>query len=145
MTKQQARDEFIGRFTAEVVAAGLVHGPHNATDGARRLLRLAATIHRLAEAQCNGDYPYEHGSDGDTKQYRTCTECEGVWYKSAIRKDGRCVDCHAGERAKALAAEYGYVAYVQGDPRGYVLTLHPAGTAHDDMDSGRSRGLGVPS
>ncbi len=51
MSRQNDRDQFI----AEATQAGL----H--VSQARSLLRYAATLQRLAEAQCNGDWPADNG------------------------------------------------------------------------------------
>lgn len=87
-----------------------------------RFLRVSSTLLRLAEAQCNGDWPADNG---DKDRQAPCADCQAGWHRSAIRKDGRCVDCHAGDRAKALAARWlpGWTIELAGDPRGCVLKL----------------------
>jgi hypothetical protein len=137
MSRQREREQFIATFIkqyAPLSARGL--------DDARLLLKYAATLQRLAEAQCNGDYPYEHGSDGGP--YVTCTQCDGRWYASAVSKAGVCVDCRTANRVRHLAAQYGLVAEVNGDPRGYVVKLFPGGTTAEVMHAS-SDGLGVPA
>jgi hypothetical protein len=137
MSRQRERQQFIVSFIGQ-------YAPQSARglDDARLLLKYATTLQRLAEAQCNGDYPYEHGSDGGP--YVTCRECEGRWYASAVNKAGVCVDCRTAKRVHQVAAQYGLLAYTQGDPRGYVVKLFPAGTTVDQMHAS-SGGLGVPS
>jgi len=66
-------------------------------DTARRLLSLAATLQRLAEAQCNGDWPADNGE----RQVIPCKECEGLWHPSAI-KLGLCPECRTQDRVKRL-------------------------------------------
>lgn len=53
MTYQRERDEFISRATREGLSL----------DVCRKLLRYATTLQRLAEAQCNGDWPYNGDRD----------------------------------------------------------------------------------
>ena len=109
---------------------------------ARKLLRYGTTLHRLAEAQCNGDWPYENG-DGTAKP---CSRCEGLW--RAQLAQGVCPDCRTSDAVKALFAMKqhtpetcpgrpcgsgcdhetwpygsGWRAKFQGDPRGAVLRI----------------------
>jgi hypothetical protein len=141
---QRERERFVANFIMGVLGRG--SDQLHLNEAAAKFLRYASTLHRLAEAQCNGDYPYEHGASAAPRGgYRTCVQCEGQWFPSAVNKAGICVDCRTATKVKALAAEYGYTAYVQGDPRGYVLRLYPAGTTADDMHCGRGNALGVPT
>jgi len=110
----------VARNTKEREQFMLAAGRHGLTEHtARALLRVSSTLTRLAEAQCNGDWPADNG---DKDRQHQCAQCLSGWHRSAIRKDGRCIDCHATDRAKALAPE-GWTVRVQGDPRGYVLRL----------------------
>lgn len=79
MTYQHERDEFISLATQE--GLGL--------DTCRKLLRYATTLHRLAEAQCNGDWPY----NGDRDR------------PSAIKVEMPCTWCGAGNEPKTPACE----------------------------------------
>lgn len=104
-------------------------------DDARRFLRLGATLHRLAEAQCNGDWPCDNGE----RKVVECglrkpptngavdlrPGCGSLWVPSSLRKSRGylCPDCCATEDAQKLAVRYGLVAVVGGDPRGAVLSL----------------------
>lgn len=117
MTYQQERDEFIALATKEGLDLGTI----------RKLLRYATTLQRLAEAQCNGDWPYNGGRDrpalselsGDLvqlkwdKRYTVCPKCEASGVaKSAMRwtiePNGStsrmlvCPDCRTQELVKAL-------------------------------------------
>lgn len=87
MSYQQERDQTL----IELGRAGF------SADHARRLLRQASTLHRLAEAQCNGDYPYNGSRDvylhGDTreareawreKRYAACDVCGAECAKARL-------------------------------------------------------------
>lgn len=86
-------------------------------EQARQLLRLGTTLHRLAEAQCNGDYPYDKGCEcpvvghsiltrwvPPADEYIICSECEQDVRKVVCRK-GRCPDCRAQDRVRRIVAE----------------------------------------
>lgn len=103
------RDQFI----AEASRSGM------AIDTVLAILRVGRTLQRLAEAQCNGDWPADNG---DKDRQVQCGQCMSGWHKSAIRKDGRCLDCHAQDRARRLVPA-GWTAEFQGDPRGCIVTL----------------------
>ena len=168
MTYEKERERFIG----EAEAAGL------APETALALLRYSTTLQRLAEAQCNGDYPADNG-DGSAnycgavralkggylcacgqavaKHDPKCSRCGvdwplsrvgcgSMWKASALRgKDRKCPDCRTQALVVAALKGSPWQAYFQGDPRGAVLQLFPAGTAHDDMYCGRVRGIYVPA
>lgn len=51
---------------------------------ARLVLRHAATLQRLAEAQCNGDYPADNG-EGES---HVCGTCSSAWKPGAFLKSG---------------------------------------------------------
>lgn len=122
---------------------------------ARRLRRLGATLSRLAEAKCNGDYPSGDSPNGARKGARPCgaprgSEDEsigcGSWWVPAVLSASRgylCPDCRAYLDAKALAAQYGLKAVVQGDPRGMVLGVCQGSVSDADIDSGRVRAVFV--
>lgn len=89
-------------------------------EDAAKLLRYAATLQRLSEAQCNGDWPADNGVRPSVQ----CKRCEGSWDAGAIRKrDGLCVDCRTEDKARDLAKSIGLRVMVAGDPRGYVLRI----------------------
>jgi hypothetical protein len=127
---QKERDEFIARMSRE----GL---PIDATRG---LLRAATTLQRLAEAQCNGDWPADNGE----RKVSPCPRCEQQWVPSTIAR-GLCQDCRTEDRAKALLPD-GWSLQTQGDPRGYVLRVVPPSYA--ERNAGRDRfnldTIGVP-
>jgi hypothetical protein len=108
---QRWRDEFLSVMGREGVSV----------DVARKFMRVAATMQRLAEAQCNGDYPADNGNPGS----KLCAECDALWHPPGLRKDGLCISCHADRKAVAMVAEFlpGWKCELQGDPRGCVLKL----------------------
>jgi hypothetical protein len=153
MSKASQRDEFLVAFVRDRVCQG-DQPVHLAVADGRTMLRYAATLQRLAEAQCNGDWPADNGE----RRTVVCLGCEGGWAPVAMMRapelakaEGTgtntkyCPDCRTAFRVKRLAAQYGYLARVGGDPRGYVVQLVPLGTSHEDAESGRVRGIGVPA
>jgi len=95
---------------------------------AGRIARLAATHNRLAEAECNGDWPCYNGE----REVETCHRCESGYVKSAMRYAGYrtlgvrtmiCQSCKTEDNIKALCAEYGIGVEFQGDPRGWTVKL----------------------
>jgi hypothetical protein len=106
--KNQWRDQFI----VEASRAGI------ALSDARALLLRARTIQRLAEAQCNGDWPADNG-EGEAAE---CPRCSCLWAPSVIKSKG-CPDCRAQDKVTAILAPYGFEPIFQGDPRGCVLSI----------------------
>lgn len=107
-------------------------------DDARVLLRAATTLHRLAEAQCNGDWPADHGSDWPTEACGGAEEkgCGSYWHPSALKgKAKQCPDCRIEARVKAVLARQHrpeWEAIFNGDPRGAVLKVKvPSGRTDD--------------
>jgi hypothetical protein len=113
---------------------------------ARKLLRYGATLHRLAEAQCNGDYPADNGE----RKVVACTRCESMWVRSSMVRDYTapkiqrpgddraryipliCRDCRTEELIKKTCEEAGLIPEINGDPRGAVLTVKtPAMDEHE--------------
>ena len=101
-------------------------------EDSRWLLRQSATLHRLAEAQCNGDWPFDNGE----RRTVVCPECEGGCVRASMRRIGGkgeavCPDCATSARVRAKVA--GWVesgrypgllrVELQGDPRGCVLRV----------------------
>lgn len=127
-----------------------------------RLLRLGATLHRLAEAECSGYWPCDNGE----RTVRTCglppqtakqitvdaagnqhaahesRGCGAGYVPGMLRKTRGylCPSCCAEEDAGKIAASYGLRAVVNGDPRGGVLYLVFQDASREDVDSGRVRG-----
>jgi len=106
----------------------------------RKLLRYGATLHRLAEAQCNGDYPCDNGG----RKVVPCTRCESLWVRSSMVRDytapkveGKyipliCKDCRTAELIEAACREVNLVPDIGGDPRGAVLCVKlPTMSEHD--------------
>lgn len=111
MSADKWRDEYFSRMGQAGVRADL----------ARVFLRIAATMQRLAEAQCNGDYPADNGE----RPTRECSRCGLYWAPESLTKAGLCKDCRAEDRARAALATLppGWTITTQGDPRGLVLRL----------------------
>ena len=131
MSKQSERERFI--LAAD--HAGIDH--YTAT----LLLRHAKSLQRYAEAQCNGDWPYDNGE----RKVVPCSRCEAGCVPSAMRKDSNrqqvilggmiCPDCRVSDRVRVLCKPLPVEPVFQGDPRGWVLHLvTPEG-----------REIGVPS
>lgn len=147
------------------------------------LLRLGTTLHRLAEAQCNGDWPFDNG----VRETVPCPRCQTQVIEPALHKrrlfpeQGKrsvtvrlCPDCRAQDQVRVIVTDgpkmchkghnfhvetdpvthtrlcctkAAWQPYFQGDPRGCVLMLYPAGTSHEDMYCARPtepRAIAVP-
>ena len=139
MKNQRWRDEYLVR----VSKLGMD------LDTALLLLRHAATLQRLAEAQCNGDWPADNGEC----QTAECLNCGSFWHPSVLKgKDKLCPDCRTVASVKAICKRFngrkGRLAEIAGfpevvpifggDPRGCVLKLQFPG---QDENSA----IGVPS
>lgn len=124
MSRQKDRDEFIAIATRE----GLT------VDAARALMRYSTTLQRLAEAQCNGDYPADNGE----RKVKQCPRCEQLWVPSFfVRSPAQpcypkiCRECRINELVRAVLPA-GFEPIFQGDPRGCVLKLKiPSGRTND--------------
>jgi len=89
-------------------------------DAARRLSRYATTLRRLAEAQCNGDWPCDNGE----RKVEECSRCKGLWVRSVLLRGKLCPDCRTEDLVRAVVAGLpGFSATFQGDPRGAVLLI----------------------
>lgn len=120
MTKQQLREEFVGVMAREV--------PSMPLRDVRAIMRHATTLHRLAEAQCNGDWPCDNGE----RRVVPCVRCEGGYHPSVLNKAKVCPDCRTCDRVQALCAPHNVQPCFQGDPRGCVLKLKvPSGFGND--------------
>ena len=124
MTSQRDRDEFIATMTQEGLPVSVT----------RTIMRHGATLHRLAEAQCNGDWPADNGK----RQVVPCggaadQGCGMYWHPSTLKGPMKqCPDCRIGLRVTALLAPYNITPIFNGDPRGAVLKLKvPSGRTND--------------
>lgn len=129
MSYQRERDQFIARAAQAGMPLSLC----------LTLLRYATTLQRLAVAECNGDWPADNGE----RKTRVCPQCECGWAPSSFAR-GLCPECRTKDLVSTALQGTAWQPYFQGDPRGAVLQLFPAGTAHDDMYCGRVSGLYVP-
>ena len=139
MSRQSDRDSFIATMARENVPLHV----------AQRLLRYSATLHRLAEAACNGDWPADNGE----RKVEPCSRCQAQWVRSSMVKSRThtvmvpdrlgvprerpaliCKDCRTEELVGALLQPYGITPHFHGDPRGAVLRL--------EMPSGLDKGWG---
>lgn len=132
---QQDRDEVIALLSAEGMPVAAI----------RRLLSLSQTLHRLAVASCNGDYPADNGE----RKVTFCPECQGGFVPSSYKRlpgadkgaSKVCPDCYAEAQVMslidALNATRGedqpvFKVITQGDPRGCVLKIAvPSGKTND--------------
>lgn len=110
-----------------------------------RILRLATTLHRLSEAQCNGDYPADNGE----RRVFACVRCNTCWAPESMKRrplraesDGLitsgpvCPDCIATERVQELLKPFhGFEPIFNGDPRRPVLKLRVPSGATDDYEN----------
>lgn len=91
MSNRRWREQFI----SDAARHGITY------EDAARLLRYSATLHRLAEAQCNGDYPYANGSPwtdgmGDKAKARrlaVCERCNEEWATARMVRGSKCAAC----------------------------------------------------
>lgn len=82
------------------------------------ITRNAVTHDRLAEAECNGDYPCDNGE----RPLISCTRCESGYAPSHVIR-GLCDSCRCEDRIKALCAQAGVNVEFQGDPRGWTVKV----------------------
>jgi predicted Zn-ribbon and HTH transcriptional regulator len=104
---QRWRDQFI----ADASRVGIT------VEDARRLLSKAATLQRLAEAQCNGDWPADNGE----RETAECSRCGSYWAPSVIKKAG-CPECRTEDAVKRILPPAFRIEF-QGDPRGCLMTI----------------------
>jgi hypothetical protein len=156
---QRERDEFIAKATKEGLELGLI----------LKLLRYATTLHRLVEAQCDGDWPYngdcdrprcfcafdDRGHDEECLEekarydakYMICPQCQATGVdKNAMRKKV-CPNCRTQELVERLLRQSRClaVAVFNGDPRGAVLRLSTLSYPYADNGSNGAYGLYVPA
>jgi hypothetical protein len=157
---QHARDQFIATAAQQGLPLATI----------TKLLRYATTLQRLAEAQCNGDWPADNGE----RKTVECSRCGSGWAPSSMVRDTTapkiagfkhhgsatdlpmqttrakqypriCKDCRTQDLVTALLQGTPFKPYFQGDPRGAVLQLMPLDASQDDMYCGRVRGVYVPA
>lgn len=129
MSYQSDRDAFMREMTVAGVS----------TWRARLVLRDATTIHRLAIAACNGDWPCDNGE----RPTKACGTCESLYHPSALTKAGVCPSCRAAARIAKRLEPHGIRVTTGGDPRGYTTKLMLPSGAHNTW-GGREAGFGVP-
>ena len=128
---RENREEFIARMAREGWRLDII----------RATLRDAQTLHRLAEAQCNGDWPADHGSAWETAE---CPRCGAGWHPSVLKgKDKLCPDCRTEDRMRARLPE-GWGLRTQGDPRGYTARVYRL-DAELDINGDPRDSIGVPT
>lgn len=129
MSKQRERDEFIAKITAEGVSV----------DDARRLMRYAATLQRIAELQCSSEAADRDRvkCPGDYKDQPGGCLCRDYGSHQGGDTHGDIPRVNVQEyrverRVEALCAPYGIKPVFQGDPRGAVVKLRvPSGKTDD--------------
>ena len=94
-----------------------------------KLLRYGTTLHRLAEAQCNGDWPCDNGE----RKVSPCARCESLYVRSVLLKGGLCPDCRTEDLIKTTCVAVGLIPIIQGDPRGAVLLVSKTEEPHREM------------
>jgi hypothetical protein len=142
MSRQQDRDHLVAQLARELPDRGL----GEVVELARTLLRAGATLQRLAEAQCNGDWPADNGE----RPVETCVRCEQGWVPSSMTRkriagvqrlakgsiEYTCQECRLQARITKLLAGYGMVPIFNGDPRGAVFLVIPPSYA--ERNAGRA-------
>jgi hypothetical protein len=86
---------------------------------ARKFARFATTSDRLAEAACNGDWPFDNGE----RKVEWCVKCQSGMVRSKMVA-GVCESCRLDARILAYADECGVACELQGDPRGWTVKLY---------------------
>lgn len=165
MNYSQHREEFIARIALAMPDASAYYS----AQIARKLMRHASTLQRLALAQCNGDWPADNGE----RKTAACPLCESSWVPNVIT-GGKlakaaweaiggnnaprppwvldplacraCPDCRTAAAVRVLVREHlpMFQAVFTGDPRGYVVRLAPAQATREDIDCGRAPIVYVP-
>jgi hypothetical protein len=105
------------------------HHPFNATEW-ETLKRLAKTLHKWAEDECNGAIQWEGISEETPRRYYV--DSYGCYSKPGpiIRnKEQECLNT-----AARLAASHGLSIYHQTDPRGIALYVYNASDSKGRID-----------
>ena len=107
------------RWREEFIAAYTRMGGNS--ESARYVLRNAATVLRLNEAECNGDWPCDNGE----RKTVCCAQCQTGYVKSSLNKVGVCPNCRAADRIRAHVKDLlpGAVVTIHGDPRGWTVEI----------------------
>lgn len=95
MTYQHERDEFISKATAEGLDL----------DICQKLLRYATTLQRLAEARCNGDWPYNGDRDRPPIDKFRGSIVRDMWDLDYTK----CPKCNASGIARSDMRKSGYL------------------------------------
>lgn len=120
-------------------------------DVARKVLRYAATLHRLAELECSSEAADRDRVACPGYYAKGCCLCrdygsgvyEGTEHGDVPRIAVK--EARTQQLVSDLLTPYPLKAYFAGDPRGCVLTLVRADVKREDFESGRACGIGVPS
>lgn len=135
MSRRTDREQLVAQLARELPERSL----GQVVELARKLSRAGATLQRLAEAQCNGDWPYDNGE----RTVHECARCGCYVVPSDLKRRKRgastqiCGDCALQDRVTDLLAEYGMRPIFGGDPRGPVLKVIPPSYA--ERNAGRDR------
>ena len=108
-------------------------------DETDQLVRIERTLHRWAEAECNGEIERE-GENADGRPFRSFAATGGkhLAYPIADREAG------AMRRLNRLMAQHpAWIAYQQGDPRGCALYLVDRAKLGDHPIDGYYSSIGV--
>jgi hypothetical protein len=147
----------IDRHDRETVTAALLAAVPTATRAdALRLLRWGRTYGRLAEAECNGDFPAEHPRR--IGQQAVCGGCGRTWSRFDFHgHPARCGVCRAERIIRETCEGFGWlrkdegpphctqwrvIPAFQGDPRGHTVRLAIAGAP---LDAYERPALAVPT
>lgn len=105
-----------GRIITELAKIGMSY------EDSLRLLRIGATMQRLTEAECNGDWPADNGK----REVKSCPKCKGEWVSESFRK-GVCPRCRINQRAEEAARDLSLSVELNGDPRGGIFAVIASG------------------
>jgi hypothetical protein len=128
MSRHTDREQLVAQLARELPERSL----YQVVELARKLSRAGATLQRLAEAQCNGEWPADNG----VRETRECDACSTGWHPSVLKRCKApgalnlrgahvCPNCRTRATVTALLAEYGMRPIFQGDPRGAVFKVIP--------------------
>lgn len=96
----------------------------------RKVTALAMTHNRLAEAECNGDYPCDNGQ----RAVLFCSRCGAGYVRAAMYRGQNnshafliCKSCRTEDLIRAALVGQPVTVEFQGDPRGWTVKLDKAG------------------